>query len=83
LLKQNPDWDVVLKGHADNTGTAERNLQLSKNRANAVKDYLVKRGVRASSIQVYGLGAEKPIASNETPVGRAQNRRVEIEIVTK
>ena len=83
LVKQNPDWDVVLKGHADNTGTAERNLQLSKNRANAVKDYLVKRGVRASSIQVYGLGAEKPIASNETPVGRAQNRRVEIEIVTK
>jgi len=83
LLKQNPDWDVVLRGHADNTGTVERNLQLSKNRANAVKDYLVTRGVRASSIQVYGLGIENPIASNETPVGRAQNRRVEIEIETK
>ena len=83
LLKQRPDWSVILKGYTDSSGNAERNLQLSKDRAYAVKAYLVSRGVSEKAIQTFGYGAADPIATNSTAAGRAQNRRVEIELFSK
>ena len=83
LLKQHPEWSVILKGYTDNVGNAQSNLQLSRNRAESVKSYLVGRGVSASAIQTFGYGAENPVATNSTPEGRAQNRRVEIELFSK
>jgi len=83
LLKQHPEWSISLKGYTDNTGSAATNLRLSKERADAVKTYLVNKGIRASAIQTFGFGSENPIATNSTPEGRAMNRRVEIEILSK
>jgi len=83
LLQQRPDWSVILKGYTDSSGNAEKNLQLSKDRAFAVKTYLVNKGVSASVIQTFGYGAADPVATNSTAAGRAQNRRVEIELFSK
>src|SRR5690606_36614487 len=70
---------VTLDGYASAEGTEEYNLNLSKDRANAVKQYLVNAGVPASSINANGYGEANPIASNDTEAGRIQNRRVEIK----
>jgi outer membrane protein OmpA-like peptidoglycan-associated protein len=70
-----------LNGYTDNTGVAAKNLQLSKDRAAAVKNYLVSKGISADRLSSEGYGIENPIASNKTPAGRAQNRRVEIVLV--
>jgi len=83
LLLQRPDWSVVLKGYTDSSGNADKNLQLSKDRAFAVKTYLVNKGVPATAIQTFGFGAADPIATNSTAAGRAKNRRVEIELFSK
>lgn len=83
LLKQHNEWSVILKGYTDNTGKAAKNLQLSKDRAASVKTYLVNKGVPAAHIQTFGYGSADPIASNATLAGRAQNRRVEIELFSK
>ena len=68
----------IIIGHTDSTGSAEYNLGLSKRRAQAVSDYLVSTGVDAGKLREVGRGEEAPIASNDTPEGRTQNRRVEI-----
>jgi OOP family OmpA-OmpF porin len=68
----------IIIGHTDSTGSAEYNLGLSKRRADAVSAYLVSTGVAAEKLREVGRGEEDPIASNDTPEGRAQNRRVEI-----
>lgn len=83
LLKSHPEWSVILKGYTDNTGNAAKNLQLSKDRAAAVKNYLIRKGVSAAHIQSFGYGSANPIASNATLAGRAKNRRVEIELFSK
>ncbi|MGN0003404.1 MAG: OmpA family protein [Sphingobacterium composti] len=70
---------VTLDGYASAEGTEEYNMNLSKDRANAVKQYLVNAGVAASSINANGYGEANPIASNATEEGRVQNRRVEIK----
>ena len=80
FLKKHPDWPVILRGYADNTGNEEKNIQLSKSRALVVKNYLISKGIPALSIEVFGYGSTNPVASNDTPVGRSQNRRVEIEV---
>lgn len=72
---------VVLEGHADWTGTETYNQKLSERRAEAVKTYLVQKGVDPSIIYTEGKGELEPVASNKTREGRAQNRRVEIEIL--
>jgi len=77
-LKLNPGWNVSIEGHTDSTGTAARNLQLSQLRAAAVKTALVGAGIAADRLTTTGLGQTKPVASNDTEVGRAQNRRVEV-----
>lgn len=77
-LQQNPVTTVRIIGHTDNTGSNAINNPLSLNRAKATRDYLVQRGVAASRIAIEGRGAREPVADNNTPAGRAANRRVEI-----
>ncbi len=69
---------AVIIGHTDNQGKEQYNLELSKSRAAAVRDYLVAGGIPGFKLRIVGLGAKEPIASNKTENGRAQNRRVEI-----
>ena len=78
LLKAKTDWKLTIEGHTDSTATAEHNQQLSKRRAEAVKAYLQTAGIEAARLKAVGLGATKPVASNDTGTGRAQNRRVEL-----
>lgn len=82
LMEEN-DFGLKLSGYTDNTGRPESNLELSKRRANAVKQYLLDKGIDASRMTADGYGIADPIADNATAVGRAQNRRVELEIVFK
>jgi len=72
---------IVIEGHTDSRGNAADNDKLSERRATSVKDHLVSQGLDASKIQAVGLGASRPVATNDTPEGRANNRRVEL-IVT-
>jgi outer membrane protein OmpA-like peptidoglycan-associated protein len=80
LLKKYPDSYIALSGHTDGDGSEVDNLVLSKNRAKAVKDYLVKKGVNETHIFSTGYGEGKPIASNETTEGKTKNRRVEMKL---
>jgi len=79
-LVQYPDSLVDVMGHTDSTGSDEYNMALSQRRAAAVGDYLVLRGVSRARIETIGYGERYPVASNDTPEGRARNRRVEIRI---
>jgi len=78
-----PDNLLVVEGHTDSTGTEEHNQRLSERRASSVADYLIDRGVAASSITVFGFGELRPTSTNDTPDGRQLNRRVEIHIHAK
>ncbi|WP_377117785.1 OmpA family protein [Mucilaginibacter litoreus] len=79
LIQKN--FSLKLAGHTDNTGSAELNSRLSKDRAEAVKAYLVSQGANASRIEATGYGEDQPIASNKTAEGRQQNRRVEFSLL--
>ena len=72
---------IIAVGHTDSIGTAEYNQGLSERRANAVKDYLVSKGIEKNRVYTEGKGEKQPIASNSTAEGRAKNRRTEIEVV--
>jgi OOP family OmpA-OmpF porin len=78
LVEKN--FSLKLAGHTDNTGSAELNMRLSKNRAEAIKTYLVGQGANASRIEAIGYGKDQPIATNATAEGRQQNRRVEFTL---
>ncbi len=80
-IQQYPGTVVQIEGHTDSTGAAAYNQTLSENRANAVRSYLVQRGVEPARLVAVGYGASRPVASNATAAGRAQNRRVELLIV--
>ncbi|HVZ96479.1 MAG TPA: OmpA family protein [Chitinophagaceae bacterium] len=80
ILKDNPTYKINIDGYTDNTGTPEKNQVLSENRANSVKDYLVKNGVDESKITATGHGQDDPVADNKTAAGRAKNRRVEMKL---
>jgi outer membrane protein OmpA-like peptidoglycan-associated protein len=67
-----------VEGHTDSVGGDEYNMQLSQHRAEAVRDYLVQQGVPQSTVDSRGFGKTKPVATNDTPEGRQQNRRVEL-----
>jgi outer membrane protein OmpA-like peptidoglycan-associated protein len=73
-----PSLHLQIEGHTDSVGGDEYNQELSEHRAEAVRDYLVQQGIAADSIAARGLGKTEPIASNDTPEGRQQNRRVEL-----
>jgi len=74
------DTNIEIYGYTDNTGSAAFNLTLSEKRAESVKSYLISKGLVASRFKTTGLGIEQPIATNDTPEGRSQNRRVEFAI---
>jgi len=78
ILEKNPAMSVELNGHCDNVGTPEYNMGLSMRRANAVKDYLVGKGILRNRLATQGFGFTKPVALNGTDTGRAMNRRVEL-----
>ncbi len=78
LVKKN--FSLKLAGHTDNVGTSSSNMKLSKNRAEAVKEYLVAKGANPSRIEATGYGEEQPISSNKTAAGRQKNRRVEFTL---
>jgi outer membrane protein OmpA-like peptidoglycan-associated protein len=79
MLKAHPDLKLTIEGHTDNVGKAADNQTLSEKRAAAVKQYLVTTaGIDASRLATKGLGDTKPVASNQSPEGRQQNRRVEL-----
>jgi outer membrane protein OmpA-like peptidoglycan-associated protein/tetratricopeptide (TPR) repeat protein len=81
MLKDNPSIRIEIGGHTDNTGTADHNQQLSENRAKSVAEYLISSSINAGRILWKGYGFNVPVASNDTPEGRAQNRRTEMKIV--
>lgn len=81
LMIKKPEWKVQLSGHTDNTGNADKNMELSKNRTQAVKDYLIGQGVLEYRIKTDWFGQERPVADNKTTAGRQKNRRVEMKIV--
>lgn len=76
-LKDNPAVVVEVRGYTDNQGKAASNIKISKQRADAVKAYLVKKGISAKRVTAKGLGPVNPVAPNETEEGRAKNRRIE------
>lgn len=78
FLKTNPGTRIIVEGHTDSVGSEAYNEELSQRRAQAVTEALRARGVPAEQYQAKGLGKAYPVASNETPAGRQQNRRVEI-----
>jgi outer membrane protein OmpA-like peptidoglycan-associated protein len=80
VLMDYPDTNVLVKGHTDDTGSETHNLALSERRARAVHSYLVTRGVSSPRLSSMGFGESIPVASNTSPTGRAQNRRVELQI---
>ena len=72
---------IIAVGHTDSVGTDAYNQKLSVRRADAVKSYLVSKGVESNRVYTEGKGEKQPVASNATAEGRAKNRRVEIEVV--
>lgn len=82
LLRTNPEIKLVaIDGHTDNQGVTDFNQKLSQARASAVRDYLIKHGIAGERLVATGYGSSKPLATNDTPEGRAKNRRVEFHIV--
>lgn len=79
-LEDNPHGSILVEGHTDSVGSVSANEELSRRRAEAVREYLIERGVTAGRIRAVGLGPNRPIADNKTPEGRANNRRVEIVV---
>lgn len=72
---------LVIDGHTDSTGSRSYNLRLSEQRADTVGRYLISRGVNPVRIATYGYGPDHPVAGNDTPEGRAMNRRVELTLM--
>nr|WP_294932773.1 OmpA family protein [uncultured Flavobacterium sp.] len=80
VFNEYADTDINIYGYTDSTGKAEYNLTLSEQRAAAVKNYLISKGLKSSRFKTTGLGIADPIATNDTAEGRSQNRRVEFAI---
>jgi outer membrane protein OmpA-like peptidoglycan-associated protein/tetratricopeptide (TPR) repeat protein len=81
LLKENPSLRIQINGHTDNVGKPADNLKLSNNRANAVIQYLIAKGIDAKRLSSKGWGETQPLADNATEEGRAQNRRTEMKVL--
>ncbi|AGC43124.1 kelch domain-containing protein [Myxococcus stipitatus DSM 14675] len=80
MLKSRPDVAIRVEGHTDNTGPETLNQELSQSRAEAVRSYLIQRGINGSRLEARGYGPSRPVASNDTPEGRSANRRVDFVI---
>ena len=81
IFKEYPRANFTIEGHTDSVGSKATNQKLSERRANAVRDYLIANGIDANRLTAAGYGEDKPIASNATRAGRAENRRVEVNLV--
>jgi len=82
-LKKNPTRNLLIEGHTDNTGSEDLNMKLSQQRAEAVRDQLVSRGVGADRITTKGYGPKYPVVANDSASGRQQNRRVEVVVLNE
>ncbi len=80
ILKENPEYKLIIDGHTDAQGDDAQNMELSQKRAAAVKKYLVDKGIDAGRLTSRGFGETVPKATNDTPAGRAENRRVEFTV---
>jgi outer membrane protein OmpA-like peptidoglycan-associated protein len=80
IMNENPGLKVRVQGHTSNLGDDDKNMTLSQDRANAVKDYLVSKGISADRITAEGFGETQPVADNSTAAGRAKNNRIEIRM---
>jgi len=80
ILEENPDMKLYIDGHTDNTGTPAINEKLSNDRANAVKQYFISKGIAESRLFAAGHGQDEPIADNKTAAGRQKNRRVVMKL---
>jgi OOP family OmpA-OmpF porin len=83
FLQKNPNRNVLIEGHTDSVGSEEFNLTLSQDRADSVKEQLVAKGIDPGRITTKGYGKKYPVATNDTPAGRQQNRRVEVIILNE
>ncbi len=83
LLKDNPTIKIEIDGHTDNVGKPADNLTLSNNRAKAVINYFLYKGITADRLSSKGFGETKPVAENTSEQGRAKNRRTELKVVAK
>jgi outer membrane protein OmpA-like peptidoglycan-associated protein len=83
LMKENPDARIRLEGHADSVGTSDINDPLSRQRAEAVKNMLVAKGIAAGRIETAAEGDRAPVASNDTQEGRQRNRRVDVTVLSR
>ncbi len=83
FLKKYPDRSVLIEGYTDSTGAEGSNLDLSLQRANAVRTKLVAQGISMGRITTKGFGEEFPLAGNDSPEGREQNRRVDVIILNE
>lgn len=83
ILEVYPDYKLKMGGHTDSNGSNATNMRLSQARVDAVKSYLISKGVAAARLEATGYGEDQPIATNATAAGRAQNRRVALELVLK
>jgi outer membrane protein OmpA-like peptidoglycan-associated protein len=81
VLRDYPDVKLEISGHTDSTGSAELNTKLSHERAEAVKAYMVRKGIDESRLRAMGYGPSKPVAENRTAAGRSKNRRVEFQLI--
>jgi len=82
-MQENPSMVVQINGHTDNVGKPADNLLLSNNRAKAVVDYLIKKGIPAARLKSKGFGETRGVADNNTEDGRAKNRRTELQVLSK
>ncbi|MFB3908435.1 MAG: PorV/PorQ family protein [Candidatus Eisenbacteria bacterium] len=81
IMRERPDLRLKITGHTDSTGSDQYNMKLSMRRADAIKDYLVKRGVSADRMVTEGKGESQPVDTNDTDLGRARNRRIEFQVL--
>ncbi|MBX2894166.1 MAG: OmpA family protein [Cyclobacteriaceae bacterium] len=81
MLKENPKMEIQLEGHTDNRGNAEANITLSQARVDAVKKYMVSKGINKNRVMTKAFGGSKPIATEDTEEARAKNRRVEMRVL--
>ncbi|MCF6183976.1 MAG: OmpA family protein, partial [Bacteroidales bacterium] len=83
LLDNNPNMEIEISGHTDNKGTHSYNVSLSKNRAQAVVDYLISKGIDPGRLTSRGASWDEPVDTNDTEAGRQNNRRVEFKVIRK
>jgi len=81
VMAAHPTARIRVEGHTDNTGVRETNLQLSQARAESTRAYLMTKGIGSDRVEAVGYGSDRPIASNDVPSGRAENRRTEIVVL--